>query len=87
MGGGVIFFRLAGGVVLGHAPLLAAARRHLHRFIDAEHGLGMLKGFKFPSEIVELGEGHGGAAFLIGEMQAYVPERLRFQWQNRSGER
>ena len=51
---------------------------HLHRLIDAEHGLGMLKGFKFPSEFVEFGERHGRAAFLFGTMQAYVPERQGF---------
>jgi hypothetical protein len=40
----------------GLGALLAAARGHLHRLIDAEHGLGMLKGFKFPSEIVKFGK-------------------------------
>jgi len=68
----------------GLGALLATACGHLHRLVDTEHGLGMGKGFKFPSEFVELDKRHEGTAFLKGGMQAYVPVRSRFQWQ-RSG--
>ena len=54
----------------GLGALVTTARGHLHGLINAEHGLGMLQGFKFPTEFVKFGEGHGRAAFVIGTGQS-----------------
>ena len=56
----------------GLRALLAAAVRHVHGLVHAQHGLGMVEGFEPAAEMVEFGEGHGGSfSKARGEPQIY----------------